>query len=165
MKKLTLMFLIALVALLTFAPSTSAITKKEIEETKFHIELDKEFTKMDTKENQAVTALTVSLFKLYEIKYDEENKTMLFFPKAKEVAELTDEVVKGEKNNDGFKRIEKGITDVWDAMKDNLSSEQRIALVNPDVVKKDQTEFTFSDFIFTVKDGKIEYSMFDEVKE
>ncbi|MCW6682032.1 hypothetical protein NHG29_04000 [Aerococcaceae bacterium NML160702] len=165
MKKLTLMFLTALVTLLTFAPSTSAITKKEIEETKFHIELDKEFAKLDTKEDQAVTALTISLFKLYEIKYDEENKTMLFFPRAKEVSDLTEEAVKGNKNNDSFNRIKKGITDMWEAMKDSLSSEQRIAVINPEAVKKGQTEFTFSDFIFTVKNGEIEFSMFEEIKE
>lgn len=149
---------------LTGEKYSSKLTKQEVKTTKFHIEIEGSPLGVDTDDDMLLTALSLGLGEKYAVRYDEKNKTILLFPYDDETMGAALSAVKKGQDDFDYKLLEWSLGLLWEAMTEFVTSEHRMAIVNPEFVEDNKTEYMFTDFIVTMKGGEIEYSMYRAVE-
>lgn len=149
---------------LTGEKYSTKLTEKELQALKFHIDIEDSKIEAETNDDVLVAALTLGFGERYLVRYDEEHKTVLLFPNDADTLETAVLAVENGPKSFDYKIVEWTLEMLWEGLTEFVTTEHRIAIVNPDAVQDNKTEYTFADFIVTMKNGELEYSMFQSAE-
>lgn len=137
-----------------------ALIEKEVEDTEFSYVAvgDKDGNFLSREHGPELMVVATQLVDFFNVMIDEENETAILYPTDKNLIRELKKTIKDEELTEATQKYIDATMLIYDDH-DNLPDSYRFAMLKPGF-DKDEREATFDDFVFTIKDKKLEYTDF-----